>query len=117
MEGSSSSTIPDGEIPLCWDTSPVTHNISACANVGCGLQRRRTMKIITNKTITALAYAVIGSEIVRNNLTVKNARKVATVTGKVAATTGRAVRGKANQLRDAVLRRKSEIQSDKDIPY
>ena len=69
------------------------------------------IKILASKAITSIAYAVIGSEVVRENLTVDNARKVAAATGKAAKVTGRAIHIKAAKLKEAVAKRKAEIQN------
>ena len=74
-------------------------------------------KILIGKVITGIAYSLLGSEVVKNNLTVENARKVASVLGRAAIATGRGVRREASNLRTAVTQRKEELKrakSDED---
>lgn len=78
-------------------------------------------KILSSKVVTGIAYSLIGARVVRDNLTVDNARKVMSATRKAAATTGHTIRGKAAELKDAVNQRKSEILSaesgaDTEVP-
>lgn len=70
--------------------------------------------ILTKKLVTSLAYTIIGSEVVRKNLTVDNARRVATAIGKAATTAGSTIKTKAGSLKEAVNDRKKEILAAKD---
>ena len=82
---------------------------------------------LTSKLITGIAYTIIGSEVVKANLTVDNARRVAGAITGAATTTGKVVGRKANSLRCAVSKRKAELQAKSednpseddpdDIPY
>ena len=69
--------------------------------------------MIGSKVITAIAYAVIGSEVVKDNLTIENARKVGNAISRAATTTGKVARSRASSLKSAVSRRKDEILSAK----
>ena len=73
----------------------------------------RVPKNLMSKVVTGIAYGVIGSEVVRDNLTVDNARKVANMIGRGAATTGRNVKRAAEMLQSAVRDRKQEILAAK----
>ena len=74
-------------------------------------------KILAGKLVTSIAYTLMGAEVVKSNVTMENARKLAGGIGKVATTTGRAVHRGASSLAGAVSRRKAEILSDEDVPY
>ena len=65
--------------------------------------------ILTKKLVTTIAYTLIGSEVVKKNLTIDNAKKVMSTTRKAAAATSRTMRGKAAELKNAVNQRKLEI--------
>jgi len=74
----------------------------------------RVPKNLMSKVVTGIAYGVIGSEVVRDNLTADNARKVANMIGRGATTTGRGVKSAAGRLQSAVRERKKEILAAKD---
>ena len=89
------------------------------------ISRRITSRLVDAAT-TSAAYSVIGLEVVGSNITRENARKLmsttgnaARTTGRVAITTGRVTAHTARSIRDAIHRRKVEIQTrDEDtIPY
>ena len=66
-------------------------------------------KILASKVITGIAYSLIGSEVVKKNLTVENARKLVSAVSRTAMATGRTARRKAGNLKRAVDQRKEEI--------
>jgi len=75
------------------------------------------MNRLSSKIITSIAYTIIGSEVVKDNLTVDNARKVGAAIGKAATATGKVVSSKASNLRNAVSERKAAILKSNDSPF
>jgi hypothetical protein len=70
--------------------------------------------ILTKKLVTSLAYTIIGSEVVRKNLTAENARRVASAGKSMAIRAGSTIKNKAGSLKNAVSERKKEILAAKD---
>lgn len=74
-------------------------------------------KILAKKIISAIAYTIVGSEVVKGSLTMENARRVASVSKRIAVRAGTSIKSKANGLKQAVKDRKDEIKmakSDED---
>lgn len=70
--------------------------------------------LLTKKVISTIAYTIVGSEVVRKNLTVENAKKVASTSKRIAARAGHTIKTKAGSLKNAVNDRRKEILAAKD---
>jgi len=67
-------------------------------------------KLLSKKVITTLAYTLLGSELVKEQITPENARRAAMAIGKAATTAGRVMKSKSKELSTAVKARKDELK-------